>query len=175
MRIQTFLTTACLALLGTIAFAQNVTYDFDKGTNFSKFRTYAWVQGTNLIDPLNHKRIVSAVDAQLESKGLTKVEMGAKPDAFVAYHASLDTNLQVKGFAKGFGAYRFAENRSAAAPTEELLIGTLVVDMMHAKTKTIVWRATAVKELDSYASAETREKNINSAAEKLFRNYPPTK
>jgi hypothetical protein len=29
------------------------------------------------------------------------------------------------------------------------------------------------KELDADASAEKREKNINKAAEKLFKKYPP--
>ena len=33
----------------------------------------------------------------------------------------------------------------------------------------------ASKEIDVKASPEKREKNINRAAEKLFKNYPPKK
>jgi len=36
-----------------------------------------------------------------------------------------------------------------------------------------MWRGTASKEVDAKASPEKRDKNINKAAEKLFRNYPP--
>ena len=35
MRIATFTTTVWLALLGTIALAQSVTYDYDRAVNFS--------------------------------------------------------------------------------------------------------------------------------------------
>ena len=34
----TDLTGACLALLGTVAAAQSVTYDFDRAANFSRTR-----------------------------------------------------------------------------------------------------------------------------------------
>jgi hypothetical protein len=162
-----------MALLGTIAFAQNVTYDFDKAADFSKFKTYAWVHGTELKDELNHKRIVNAIDAQLASEGLAKVENAATADVLVAYHASFDKDLQINGFSSGWGGYRFGPSRTGSARVEEILIGTLAVDLVDAKTKTIVWRGMATKEVDVKASPEKREKNINKAAEKLFKNYPP--
>lgn len=172
MRIGTLVAVASLAL-GTIAFAQSVTYDFDKATDFSRVKTYAWVRGTELSDPLNHKRIVSAVDAQLASRGMARVEASGNPDVLVAYHASFDRDLQINGFSSGWGGYRFGGSRSGSARVEEILIGTLVVDMVDAKTRTIVWRGTASREVDVKASPEKRERNINKAAEKLFRNYPP--
>ena len=46
--------------------------------------------GSNLRDEFNHKRIVSAIDAQLTAKGLTPVAAGANPDVLVAYHAAFD-------------------------------------------------------------------------------------
>ena len=175
MRIPTFVTTAALALLGTITFAQNVTYDFDRATDFSRLRTYTWVRGTILDDELNHKRVVGAVDTQLSLKGLTKVETSTNPDLLVAYHATFDRDLQISGFASGWGGYRFGATRSGTARAEEILIGTLAVDVMDARTKTIVWRGIASKDIDVKASPEKREKNINRTAEKLFKNYPPKK
>jgi hypothetical protein len=175
MRIATFVTAVTLAMAGTIAFAQNVSYDFEKAADFSKFKTYAWVPGTNLSDPLNHSRVVRAIDTQLAARGLSKIETGANPDVFVAYHASFDKDLQINGFSSGWGGYRFGGMRTGTVRTEEILTGTLVVDVVDAKTKTIVWRAMASKDIDVKASPEKREKNINRAAEKLFKNYPPQK
>lgn len=175
MRFAIAVSTAGLALLGTTALAQTVTYDFDKAADFAAFKTYTWVRGTPLNDELNHKRIVNAVDAQLAAKGFTKVEPGANPDVLVAYHATFNKNLQINGFSTGWGGYRFGGNRSGTARVDELLIGTLVVDMVDAKTRSIVWRGSATKEIDVKASPEKREKNINKAAEKLFKNYPPEK
>jgi hypothetical protein len=84
-------------------------------------------------------------------------------------------DLQITGFSSGWGGYRFAGSRSGMVRAEEILIGTLVVDVVNAKTKTIVWRGTATKEVDVNASPEKRDRNINRAAEKLFKNYPPAK
>lgn len=153
------------------AFAQDISYDYDKSFDFSKAKSYAWVDGTILKDELNHKRIVGAVDTQLAAKGLTKAAAGATPDVVVAYHASFDKDLRINGFSSGWGGYRFGATRSGSATVDDVLIGTIVVDVM--KDKAIVWRGTASKEVDVKASPEKREKNINKAAEKLFKNYPP--
>ena len=169
MRIATCATTACLAMLGTILYAQSVTYDFDRSANFTRFKTYAWVQGTNLSDQLNHQRIMRAVDAQLTARGFSKVEAVGNPDVLVAYHASLDKNLQINAF----GAGPRIGYRSGTATVEEIVVGTLAIHMVDAQTKNIVWRGIATKELDAKASPEKKEKNINKAAEKIFKNYPP--
>src|SRR5262245_25817931 len=167
------LVIASLMLLTTIALAKDVTYDFDKGVNFSKFKTYAWTTGTNVNDELNHKRIVNAVDAQLTSKGLTKVSASANPDMLVAYHASFDRDLEINAFSTGWGPYRLGGIGSGSARASEILVGTLVLDLMDSATRVVIWRGTASKDLDSKASPEKRDKNINKAVGKLFENYPP--
>ena len=173
MRIAPFVGLTSLVLLSTPALAQNVTYDFDKSADFSRFKTYAWLRGTPLNDQLNHKRIVAAVDAQMAAKGFNQVEKTANPDVFVAYHATFNKNLQINGFSSGWGGYRFGPNRVGAARVDQILIGTLAVDLVDARSKDIVWRGMATKEVDVKASPEKREKNINKAAEKIFKNYPP--
>ena len=173
MRIATLLTTAGLALFGTVVFAQDITYDFDRAANFSRFKTYSWVRGTRVGDDLNHKRIVGAIDAQLASKGLTRNDAASGADLLVAYHASFDRDLQINGFPSGWGPYAFGPGRSGTARVEEILVGTLVVDLVDAKTETIVWRGTATKEINVKANADKRDKEIKKGTEKLFRNYPP--
>lgn len=173
MRTRTMLFTAVLAFVAGSAAAQSVTYDFDSATNFSGLKTYAWVRGTPGTDELNHKRIVAAVDSQLAAKGYTRVDSAASPDVFVAYHASFNKNLEINGFSSGWAGYRFSPHRVGYARVDQILIGTLVVDLVDAKTRTIVWRGAATKEIDTKASPEKRERNIYKAVEKLFRNYPP--
>jgi hypothetical protein len=175
VRIATLMGTVMVALLGTTASAQEVTYDYDKATDFSRLKTYAWVDGRNLADELNHKRVMDAVDAQMAAKGYTKVEAGASPDVLVAYHAFFGRDLEVSTFSSGWGAYRFGPARTGSARVEQIVVGTLAVDLVDAKTKTIVWRGIARKEVDVNASPEKREKNINRAVEKLFKKYPPKK
>jgi hypothetical protein len=173
MRISTLVTAASLTLLGTVALAQSVTYDFDRAANFSRFRTYAWTRGTEITDELNHARVVRSIESQLLAKGLTRVEASANPDVLVAYHASFDRNLQINGYSSGWGGPRFGGLRSGTATTQEVLTGTLVVDVLDASTRRIVWRGLASADIDVDAKPEKRDKNINKAAQKLFKNYPP--
>lgn len=173
MRIKTLIALASLPLSATVILAQNITYDFDKSMDFSRVRTYAWVRGTVLDDDLNHRRIVEAIDRQLRSRGLRETDASAHPDVFVAYHASFDSDLQITGFSSGWGGYRFAASRSGTARAEEILRGTLAIDMMDALSNTIVWRTIATKDIDVNAKPEMREKNIGKTVAKLFASYPP--
>ena len=171
--MRSLLTLAGVVLMGAVALTQNITYDFDKAANFSSFDTYTWVRGTVLADQLNHKRVVDAINAQLVAKGLSRVESAAHADLLVAYHATFDRDLQVTGFSSGWGGYAFRGSRSGVARTEQILTGTLVVDMVDARTSTIVWRGIATKEIDVNDKPEKRDRNITRAAERLFKNYPP--
>lgn len=174
MGIRSFLSVASIALVGTLTLAQNITYDFDRHVDFARFKSFAWVRGTILADEINHDRVVSAVNAQLSAKGLLRVDSSSHPDLLVAYHASFDRDLQITGFSTGFGPYRLG-TVSRVARTEEILTGTLAVDLVDARTKMIVWRGTASKEIDVRADPEKRERNITRATERLFKNYPPAK
>jgi hypothetical protein len=177
MKKERVMNTASLAriaaLLGTTVLAQSVTTDYDRSANFASFKSYAWVRGTDVPDQLNHRRIVQSIDAQLTQKGMRMVEKSANPDVLIAYHANFDRDLQINGFSSGWGAYRWGGNRSGTARAEEITVGTLVVDMVDAKSNTIVWRGMASKDLDERASAAKRDKNARKAMEKLFKNYPP--
>lgn len=172
MRIALCATALGIAMLGTIAAAQSVNYDYDRSVNFTTFKTYAWVRGTELTDELNHQRVVRAIDAQLVAKGLTRVEGERGADVLVAYHASFDENLQINRYSSGFGGPRFA-NVSGTATTQRIVTGTLVVDMMDAHTRAIVWRGFAERDLNPGTTPEKREKNITKTTEKIFKHYPP--
>ena len=172
MRLTTAATMIGLALLGAVTFAQNVSYDFDRSAPFNRFKSYSWVKGTP-VDALNDKRIVSAIDSQLAGKGFTKLADGSPADLLVAYHASFDKNLQINGFSSGWGGYRFGATRMGRATVDEIAIGTIAVDLVDASNKAIVWRGLASGEVDPRATPEKREKNIQKAAAKLFKHYPP--
>lgn len=169
MRIATMVGTAGLALFSSSAMAQEISYDFDRSANFSSIKTYAWVTGHTVKDDLNHKRIVAAIDAQLAAKGLGKVEQSANPDVLVAYHVGFARDLQISGYGSTWGGPR---SRPISARAEQVTVGTLAVDLRDAKTKSVIWRSSATRDVDADASPEKRDKNLNKAAEKMFEHYP---
>jgi hypothetical protein len=173
MRIAMFAAAVSLMLLGTTGLAQSVSYDFDRNADFSQFRTYAWTAGTELADELHHTRVVRAIEGQLAAKGLVRVRRDANPDVLVAYHASFDRNLQINAFGTGWGGPRFGGLRSGTATTQEILTGTLVVDISDARTNALAWRGMASGDVNATAKPEQRDKNISRTTQKMFKNYPP--
>src|SRR5207342_2964941 len=59
-----------LLVAAASALAQDVRYNFDKNTDFSKFKTYKWVpiKGADKVSDLVDKQIKDAVDAELATK-----------------------------------------------------------------------------------------------------------
>jgi hypothetical protein len=172
MRITISGTTVGAAVLGTIALAQSVTYDYDREADFSKYKTYAWTEGTEVPDELNHARIVRAVDAQLTAEGMTRLEPSARPDVLVAYHTSFEKNLSIHGFEHGWGPFGLGD-RTGSARVQPLLVGTLVIDLIDAETNALVWRSMASSDIDPNTSPEKRDRKIAKATEKMFKKYPP--
>jgi Domain of unknown function (DUF4136) len=172
MRIAMFATSVCLTLLGTLALAQNVSYDYDRAADFSKYKTYAWTGGNELIDELTHARVMRAIDGALLVKGLARVEPNAHSDVLVAYHASFDKKLEITGTAHGWGPFGLGD-RSGSGWVQPVLVGTLVVDISETRTRALVWVGLASSDIRPGDKPETREKKITRATEKMFRNYPP--
>ncbi len=179
--MQTRLVTAALIalLVPAAAMAQKVSYDYDKSANFAAFKTYAHKDGTKVGQPLIDERIVAAIDAQMAAKGFTKSE--TNPDVFVVYHVAFDKQKDIStyssGYGGGYGPYGWGWGGGMATTSttqvRDILVGTLVVDLADAKKAQLAWRGMGVKEVQTQASPEKRDKSINEAMKKIFKNYPP--
>ena len=171
-------------LLPATALAQKVSYDYNKTANFPAFKTYAHKDGTKVGQPLIDDRIVAAIDAEMAAKGFTKSE--ANPDVFVVYHVAFDKQKDIStyssGYGGGYGAYGWGWGggwggaggmSTTTTQVRDILVGTLVVDIADAKKSELAWRGMGVKEVDTQAKPEKRDKSIASAMKKIFKNYPP--
>src|SRR6516225_5287345 len=71
--------------------AQDVTYNFMPGTDFSRFHTYKWVniEGGAHPNQIVGAEIKQSIDSQLGSKGLTKTDSD-KADLYVGYQVAVD-------------------------------------------------------------------------------------
>ena len=175
------LMTAAFAVLLTpvLLLAQKVSYDYSKTANFAAFKTYAHKDGTKVGQPLIDDRIVAAIDTELAAKGLTKTE--SNPDVFVVYHMAFDQEKDIStyssGYGGGYGAYGWGWGGGMGGMTttqvRNILVGSLVIDLADAKQGQLAWRGMGVKEVDTQAKPEKRDKSINNAVKKIFKNYPP--
>jgi hypothetical protein len=178
-----FFSIATLLLAGT-ALGQDIRYNFDKNTDFSKFKTYKWVTLKDAAKPneLTDKQIVAAIDAELATKGLTKVDDDSA-DLFIGYQAGVGTEKQFTsynsdwGYGGGWyrgGWYGAGGTGITTGQTSTIYIGQLALDMYDSKNKDLVWRGVASKTIDPKAKPDKQEKNLKKAVAKLLKKYPPT-
>jgi hypothetical protein len=181
MRKGLLLFTAIL-LAASTAFAQDVRYNFDKNTDFSKFKTYKWVQMKEAakLDDLLDKQIREAFDNELTTKGLTKTEADTA-DLYVGYQAGVGTEKQFTSYNSGWGygpgwysgGWYGGGGGMTTGQTSTIYVGQLAVDMYDSANHDLVWRGIASKTIDAKAKPEKQQKNLAKAIKKLLKNYPP--
>ena len=152
--------------------AQDVTTNAMPGTDFSKYHTYKWVtiEGAKYPNQIVDAQIKQSVDAQLATKGLTKVA-GDKADLYIGYQTSLAQQEQWNAYGMG-GGYRWGGGM-ATATSSTINIGTLVLDMYDPATKQLVWTGRATKTIDGGGNQQKKQKNLDNAMKKLLKNFPP--
>ena len=171
MKTSAALITA-LVLAPVVLLAQKTSFDYDKTANFAAFKTFALKDGTKVGDPLIDNRIVAAINAELTAKGLTAT--AERPDLTVIYHIAFDKQQDITAYSTGGGGYRWGGGWGTTdVRVNEILVGTMVIDIADANKNEAVWRGVGVKEIDVQAKADKRDKNINSAVKKILKDFPP--
>ena len=178
---------ALVLFVTSTAFSQDVRYNFDKNTDFSKFKTYKWVaiKDAQKVSDLVDKQIRDSIEAQLTQKGLSKVDSD-NADLFMGYQTAIGTEKQFTSFSSGMGPgwgpgggwygggwYGGGGMSTTTGSTSTIYIGQLVLDMYDSSNKDLVWRGSVSKTIDPKAKPDKQEKNLNKAMAKLLKNYPP--
>jgi hypothetical protein len=167
-------------LVPALVMAQKVSYDYNKSADFTAYKRYAHKEGTQVGQQLIDDRIIAAIDAQLQAKGMTKVT--SEPDVFVVYHVAFDKQKDIStyssGYGGGYGPYGWGWGGGWAGGTSttqvrDIVVGTLVIDLADAKKGELAWRGIGVREVNTQANPEKRDKSINEAVKKIIKNYPP--
>ena len=177
------LSIALVCLVG-LARAQDVTYNFDQNADFSKYKTYRWEKHPNSVDvdELTLGQLATGFDAELTKKGLTRKDSDPT-DLVIVFQIAVTQEKQITTYSDNFGygagwgrgwyGYGGMATTTTRGTTTTILIGSIVLDMYDVAAKNLVWRGMASKTIDQKANPEKRQKNINKAAAKMLKNYPP--
>ena len=169
-----FLITSCSSV--------NVSSDYDKEVDFSNYKTYAFYKkGIDKVEisDLDKRRILRAIEANLEAKGFTKSE---DPDLLVSIFTKSREKIDVYnnnyygwypyyygygygGFGPGFGFGYTNVSKS----TE----GTLFIDLIDARKKELTWQGTGIGILSSSKNIDKKEERIKEFVSKIMTQYPP--
>lgn len=174
---------ALLPVLVCSCLAQDVRYNFDKNTDFSKFKTYEWVilKDAAKVDDLVDAQIKDTVDKELSKKGLTKVH-GDNADLYIGYQTAIGQEKQFTSFSNnwgygsgwyGGGWYGYPGGGMTTGQTSTIYIGQLALDIYDTANQDLVWRGVGSKTLDPKAKPDKRQKNLTKAVAKMLKSYPP--
>jgi len=174
MKIQkTILFSIAMFFALTVAsFAQQVKTDYDHNANFGEYKTYSW-QKVQTRDPLLVERIKDAVNTALSAKGWTQVDSGGQVSvvAMEITRNQQTLNTFYDGFGGGWRWRGMGGFGDATTTTETYQVGTLVVDLFDANTKTLIWRGSSSDTLSN--NAEKNTKNLDKGVQKMFEHFPP--
>ena len=164
---------------------QQVTTDYSPATSFSQFKTFALVSSpdTAAAQQLLDQRVRNAVQAQLTTKGLTPADR-QNADLYVGYGMVDKTHRQVYSYNDGWGwgggwgwrYYRWgvAWPMTIQRRVETYTDGTVVVNLVDAKTRKVVWEGEVPDVVNLPVDNPVRAtKEVDAAVTKLFTKYPP--
>ena len=161
--------------------AQKIKVEYNKDLDFSKFKTFAWGHHDAVSRPTLALAIAGAIEEELTKRGLHKVE--SNPDLFIQMYGAVDSDMNVSysdplymgmggipPFGTAFVMWGYMPGGTTAVTVHK---GQLVVDVIDANQKKLVWRGMATEKLSD--KKEKLIKQVNTAVEKMFQQYPAAK
>jgi hypothetical protein len=149
--------------------------DYDKSADFVQYKTFAFMKsGIDKVEisELDKKRILNAIDQQLQAKGLTKSE---NPDLLINIFTKSREEISVNQFNSGWGygwgmgwnPYMYGRQTSVSTSTE----GTLYIDLIDAKKKELIWQGEGTGTLTK--NRDRKDEVINNIVTQILAQYPP--
>ncbi len=164
----------------------SVNYDYDTAADFSQFKSYSWKSmdgddassgGSVANSGLLKSRVQRSVDRQMSARGIRKSENGS--DLHMMYHFGAKDKIQVSDWGYRYspyylhGGYGYGGRQIDVFQYTE---GTLVIDIIDAKTNSLVWRGTGTGVIDTgQKTPEEIQVKIDDAVAEIMASFPPEK
>jgi len=172
-----YLSPAVLIVLAGMLFCcstMKINVDYDQDAGFLGYTSYRWITHKPKVKPprmidhtLLEKRIKKAVDAELSAKGYDR-SMDEQPDFLVAFHIGAQNKVDVTHYGYRYGPHgRWWGRRAEVHRYKE---GTLILDIIDAETKQLVWRGSA---RDAVHRPQDMDDKLIEAVEKVLVQFPP--
>jgi hypothetical protein len=174
------------AVLASVVACSPITVNtsFDPASNFARLRTFAWVEPIEGEDPAKdvapdfRMRLRAAVEKVLANKGFIRAAEGVEPDCRIAYYRHLQPGAWITTWGYPYGPWRVDRWGYRYDPwlvgwrrveVQHFEVGTLVLDIVDAKTSKLSWRGWGRGVLDPRRSGE----QLLDAVRKVIGRFPP--
>jgi hypothetical protein len=150
--------------------------DYDRNIDFSNYETFAYfkpeIDKVDISD-LDKRRILKALDSEMNLKGLSKSET---PDLLIGFTTKAKEQIYVNtgnnfgwGWGWGFNPWFWGNGgyNSVSTRTE----GTLYVNIIDAATKQLIWQGKGRGGINEFM--KNRDERISFFIHEIVENYPP--
>ena len=163
-----------LALLFVSCAPIRVNYDYEKTTDFTKYKTYNYYQDIKTgLNELDSKRLINAMDVKLQASGFTLSET---PDFFIniqsqEYHESQRSSV---GVGVGGSGRNVGGGVSIGIPIGQANMNRqIIIDFIDENGNGLFWQAVSESSFNPNASPSVREEKLKAIVEKVLAQYPP--
>ena len=168
--IATFALTGCATTL-------NVSSHVERGVDFAQYRSYDWGPADALPtgdprldrDPFFQDHLQGAVEKELATKGFGWSTPGMA-DLLIHYHANISERIEVDlmDYERGY-----CVAGGCSPPVVEYEAGTLVLDIVDARTNRLIWRGWAQGGVRGMLeNQDTMARQIDEAVTRMFARFP---
>ncbi|MDN3664331.1 DUF4136 domain-containing protein [Algibacter miyuki] len=168
--------TLALLLLVASCAPIYVNYDYEKGTDFSKYKSYNYYADMKTgLSELDTKRLLNALDEQLQVKGMS---LSDTPDFFIDIKSTefQGAQKQTVGVGLGGGGRNVGGGISIGLPIGQAQVTRqLTVDFVDENIKQLYWQAVSESSFNPNQTPEKREARLNAIVSKILAKYPPKK
>lgn len=155
-----------------------VSSHVEPGLDVTRYRTFDWGPADALPvgdarldqDPNFNDQMHGAIERNLALKGFTLAEVGSTPDLLIHYHANISQRIDVGSADRDF---EFCSGEGCEPPITVYEAGTLVIDIVEARTNRVIWRGWAQHGIkDELANPARMERLIEQAVSRMLARFP---
>jgi len=175
-RVVGYVTGGLVALVLAGCAAMTVSSYVEQGADFTRYRTYNWAPDDQLStgdprldnNPFFQAQVRQSVEGELARRGYAKAT--SAPDVIVHYHANVTDTVDASAIDREAG---YCDENSCRPFVYEA--GTLVLDLVDARTERLVWRGWAKDTFDGIIeNQDWMEERIGEAVAKIMERLPRT-
>jgi hypothetical protein len=174
MKIFIFLLVSSLLFVSCAAM---VVVDYDKQTDFTKYKTYQFYRKLDSgLNELDNKRIIAAVDSLMAEKGWQRTDYNQFYIDFFA-DAQVINSRNTIGIGLGTGGDGITIGGGFGIPIGgKQLNQKITIEIFEERQgQPLVWQATFEDDIREVAASEIKEKHLKEMVAEILKNFPPQK
>ena len=176
MRLLGVTAIAVAALAVSACATRTVSSHVEFAADFANYRTYDWAAADSL--PTGDARLdnneffrdyfIGAVDKELAARRIRLIT--SDPDLLIHTHTNVTRRFEIDRIAREDPA---CVGRSCIATTVDYEMGTLMIDVLDARTRKLIWRAWARDNMSGVIDDQQRlRRAVTDAVAEMMKRFP---